>query len=424
MSAKREKVKRVPLDKSAMKRLMQYILRYKGRVVLVLICIILSSAASVASSLFIETLIDDYISPLLLEASPVFTGLLKALAMMACIYMCGVAASLIYTRTMAVIAQGTLKDIRDDMFKHMQTLPIKYFDTHTHGDVMSRYTNDTDSLRQMIAQSMPQMFDSLVTIVMVFLAMLLTSILMTRVTEQIAGKSSHYFIRQQRSLGDVNGYIEEMINGQKVVKVFCHEEAAKEVFDRKNEELRDCSATANGFSNILMPIMGNMGYLMYVLIAIVGGALAIWQVGNLTLTGVDVLTLGAIGSFLQLSRSFMRPISQVSQQLNSVAMALAGAGRIFELMDEPSESDDGYVTLVNAKRTRDGQLIESSHRTGLWAWRHPHQADGTVTSICIMLTLPMKKAKTFCTTLPFTQSLAKRSPSSAQPAQAKLRSPT
>ncbi len=377
------------LNRGALKRLMDYILRYRAQVVLVLFCILLSAAASVASSLFIQRLIDDYIAPLLLESAPVFTGLLKALGMMACLYLCGVVSSLIYTRTMAVIAQRTLKDIRDDMFAHMQTLPVKYFDTHTHGDVMSRYTNDTDALRQMIAQSLTQVFDSLVTIVMVFAAMLTTSIpltafvllfvfLMTRITGRIAGKSRTFFIKQQQSLGDVNGFIEEMINGQRVVKVFCHEDAAKAVFDEKNDSLRNTATTANRYANILMPIMGNLGYMMYVMIAIVGGALAISQVGNLTLTGINVLSLGAIGSFLQLSRSFIRPISNVSQQLNSVIMALAGAGRIFELMDEPSETDEGYVTLVNARR-ENGVLVESAERTGLWAWKHPHQADGTVT---------------------------------------------
>ncbi len=381
---------KVPFNKNAFKRLMPYILRYRGRLVLVMVCILASALASVSSSLFIRTLIDDYISPLLLQAVPDFSGLFRALAAMACIYLCGVLSAFLYNRTMATISQGTLRDIRNDMFRHMQSLPIKYFDTHTHGDIMSRYTNDTDSLRQMISQSLPQVFNSVTTVVMVFLSMLLISVpltlfvvlfvfIMTRVTGKIAGKSSHYFVKQQRALGDVNGFIEEMINGQKVVKVFCHEEAAKAVFDQKNEELRDCTATANGFAIILMPIMGNLGYLMYVLVAIVGGAFAIWQFSNLTLTGVGVLTLGAIGSFLQLSRNFMRPISQVSQQLNSIAMALAGAARIFELMDEPCETDEGYVTLVNAKRDENGALVESEARTGLWAWKHPHQADGTVT---------------------------------------------
>ena len=369
------------VNKKVVQRLLSYIGQYKLRFTCVLVCIFLSALTSVASSLYLQTLIDDYIAPLLLQASPVFAGLLRSLVVMGSIYLGGVAATLLYNRLMVVIAQGILKDIRDEMFARMQTLPIRHFDTHTHGDIMSHYTNDTDTLRQMMAQSIPQMFSSLITILSVFCAMLATSwqltifvlffvFLMLKVTGKIAGKSGHYFVRQQQALGDLNGYIEEMINGQKVIKVFCHEESAEEVFDQKNEILREDAAAANTFANILMPVMSNLGNLQYVLIAMLGGTMAI--------TGVGGLTLGAIASFLQLSRSFMNPISQISNQLNMVIMALAGAERIFQLMDEEPEVDDGYVTLVNARIDENGAITETGERTGLWAWKHPH-GDGTLT---------------------------------------------
>lgn len=383
-----KKPSRPQVNPNTLKRLLGYLSVYKTRVIVVVICILLSAIANVMSSLFIQRLIDDYISPLLLEANPVFDALFRAIVQMACIYVIGILASLIYNRTMAVISQGILKKIRDDMFAHMQTLPIKYFDTHTHGDVMSHYTNDTDALRQMLSQSLPQLLSSCVTIVAVFVSMLYLSVWMTlfivvflflilKVVKSIAGKSSVYFIKQQQNIGDVNGYIEEMINGQKVVKVFCHEDEAKAVFDQKNEALCDSMTTANTYANILMPIMGNMGNILYVLLALVGGSLAIAGVTNISLTGAGVMTLGTIASFLTMSKSFINPIAQVSQQLNAVIMALAGATRIFELLDEESEEDHGYVTLVNAKR-ENGELIECKERTGLWAWKHPH-SDGTLT---------------------------------------------
>ena len=383
-----KKPSRPQVNPNTLKRLLGYLSVYKTRVVLVIICILLSAIANVMSSLFIQRLIDDYISPLLLEANPVFDALFRAIVQMACIYVIGILASLIYNRTMAVISQGILKKIRDDMFAHMQKLPIKYFDTHTHGDVMSHYTNDTDALRQMLSQSLPQLLSSSVTIVAVFVSMLYLSLWMTlfiivflflilKVVKSIAGKSSVYFIKQQQNIGDVNGYIEEMINGQKVVKVFCHEDEAKAVFDQKNEALCDSMTTANTYANILMPIMGNMGNILYVLLALVGGSLAIAGVTNISLTGAGVMTLGTIASFLTMSKSFINPIAQVSQQLNAVIMALAGATRIFELLDEESEEDHGYVTLVNAKR-ENGEIIECKERTGLWAWKHPH-SDGTLT---------------------------------------------
>ena len=383
-----KKPSRPQVNPNTLKRLLGYLSVYKTRVILVVICILLSAIANVMSSLFIQRLIDDYISPLLLEANPVFDALFRAIVQMACIYVIGILASLIYNRTMAVISQGILKKIRDDMFAHMQTLPIKYFDTHTHGDVMSHYTNDTDALRQMLSQSLPQLLSSCVTIVAVFVSMLYLSLWMTlfiivflflilKVVKSIAGKSSVYFIKQQQNIGDVNGYIEEMINGQKVVKVFCHEDEAKAVFDQKNEALCDSMTTANTYANILMPIMGNMGNILYVLLALVGGSLAIAGVTNISLKGAGVMTLGTIASFLTMSKSFINPIAQVSQQLNAVIMALAGATRSFELLDEEPEEDHGYVTLVNAKR-ENGELVECKERTGLWAWKHPH-SDGTLT---------------------------------------------
>ena len=369
------------VNKDVVKRLMSYIGHYKLRFVAVLICIVVNALAMVSCSLYLQTLIDSYITPLLQAATPDFAPLFRSILIMGCIYAVGILACLFYNRTMVSIAQGTLKRIRDEMFEHMQTLPIRYFDTHTHGDIMSHYTNDTDTLRQMLAQSIPQMFSSLITIISVFFAMLFTSwqltifvlcfvFIMLQVTGRVAGKSGYYFIRQQKALGDVNGYIEEMINGQKVIKVFCHEEKAKEIFDQKNEELCKDASAANSFANILMPIMGNLGNLQYVLLATIGGTMALGGAGG--------MTVGTIASFLQLSRSFMNPISQISNQLNMVVMALAGAERIFKLMDEEPEVDEGYVTLVNAKYDENGELTESKERTGLWAWKHPH-GNGTLT---------------------------------------------
>ena len=376
------------LDANTLKRLLKYTKEYKLKLIIVFVCIILSSVASVASSLFLQKLIDDYISPLLLESNPVFTRLLKAIIIMGVIYAVGLICTLIYNRIMAVLSQSLLKKIRDDMFSHMQSLPIKYFDTHTHGDIMSHYTNDTDALRQMISQSFPQALSSLVTIISVFCSMLYLSIWLTlfviafmfvvfAVVKFVGGNSGKYFIKQQVSLADTNGYIEEMINGQKVVKVFCYENKAKEKFNVKNLDLCENATSANTYGNILMPIMNNMGYLIYIIIAIVGGVMGIIGVTNLSITGTNIMTLGMIAAFLYLSRSFIQPISQVSQQINAIAMALAGAKRIFELLDEKPEVDNGYVTLVNAK-IEDGIIKESKKRTGIWAWKHPH-SDGTTT---------------------------------------------
>ncbi len=376
-------------DMKVIKRLITYMKPFRAQLVLVAISIVISSIASVAASLFIKTLIDSYILPMVETGSNDFSGLLKAILGMVVLFVVGILCTLAYNRLMANISQGTLKVIRDDMFAHMQKLPIKYFDTHTHGDVMSFYTNDTDALRQMISQTIPQVISSLVTIVTVFASMLSLSVWLTLVvvvflvfmfmiTGAVAGKSGLFFMQMQQSLGNINGYIEEMINGQKVIKVFCHENKAKETFDEKNSDLCENTCKANAYANILMPVNNCMGYLLYVVIAIVGGALAINGATNAACFSLNVLTLGAIASFLQLSRSFIGPIGQVSQQLNSVAMAMAGAQRIFSLLDAEPETDEGYVTLVNAKY-ENGQLTETAEHTGLWAWKHPHSADGSVT---------------------------------------------
>ncbi len=382
---------RVPMkiDGKVIKRLLGYMKPFKVQLIFVAICIVVSSVASVASSLFLKPLIDDYITPLVEQAAPDYSGLIKALIMMGAVFLIGAVSVLIYSRLMANVSQGVLKNIRDEMFSHMQTLPIKYFDTHTHGDVMSYYTNDTDALRQMLSQALPQCLASLITIISVFASMLSLSLWLTLVviaflgimflvTGSVAGKSGKFFMRQQVSVAKVNGYVEEMINGQKVVKIFCHEDKAKEGFDERNRELCEDTCKANAFANVLMPINNCLGYLLYVVLAIVGGALAINNVTNVACFTVNVLTLGSIAAFLQLSRSFIGPIGQVSQQLNAVAMAIAGAGRIFSLIDEPGETDDGYVTLVNAKH-ENGKLVETPERTHIWAWKHPHSADGTVT---------------------------------------------
>ena len=376
-------LKTVKNKKQTAKRLLKYITKsYKKHLTIVFICIILSSIAGVAGSMFLGTLIDDYITPLLLETNPVFTGLLKAILIMALVYLTGVLSTLIYTRIMARISQGVLKEIRDEMFNRMQTFPIKYFDTHTHGEIMSYYTNDVDTLSQMISQSLPQFIASSTTVIAVLIAMIITNIpltifvivfifLMLNITGRVAGKSGKYFVKQQETLGKVNGYIEEMINGQKVIKVFTYEEEAKAHFDEINDELCKNMTTANKFANILMPMLNNLGNLEYVLVAIIGGAIAI--------KGNGALTIGSIATFLQLTQSFNQPIMQMSNQLNSVVMALAGAGRIFELIDTEPEQDEGYVTLVNAKK-ENGEIIETKERTGIWAWKYPHH-DGTTTYV-------------------------------------------
>lgn len=365
-----------------LKRLLSYVItKYKFTCFLVLFFILLSSLASVASSWFIKSLIDDYITPILVSSSKAnFTPLLQALMMMAGIFSIGVLSTYLYAKLLINVTQGSMKQIRDDLFSHMEKLPIKYFDTTSHGDIMSVYTNDTDTLRQVISQSIPQFLSSFISIISVFISMCILSLpltiivivmvfIMKTVTSKIAGKSSIYFGRQQTNLGKVNGYIEEMMEGQKVIKVFTHEQKVKEDFDKINEELFDSAYRANKYSNILMPILGNLGNLSYVLTALFGGVFAI--------NGVGSLTIGGLASFLQLNRSFNQPVTQISQQLNAVIMGLAGAKRIFSLLDEPVEEDQGEVTLCNVEYDVNGEIVEKEQQTGNWAWRHPRN-DGTV----------------------------------------------
>ena len=382
MEQKDMKNQRPPKPKMDMKvlgRVMGYIFRnYKYRMLFVLFCIILSTISSVAGNLYLETLIDDYIVPLVGAENPVFTGLLKAIGTMSIIYLIGVFSSFIHTRMMVTISEGVLKDIRDEMFIKMQRLPIKYFDTNTHGDIMSRYTNDIDTLTQMIAQTIPQFFSSAITIVTVFVSMVLTNIYLTLVvmislgfifaaTKFITLRSGRYFMKQQKAIGELTGFVEEMVNGQKVIKVFCREEQIKENFDKLNDELCESVYNANKYANNIGPVNGALGNVQYALLALVGGLLAVNKVGN--------VTVGLIVSFLQLSKTFIKPINQVSQQLNSVVMALAGAKRIFGLMDQEPELDNGYVTLVNAKYV-DGVLTEVDEKTDIWAWKYPHKSTG------------------------------------------------
>ncbi|MGB4405763.1 MAG: ABC transporter ATP-binding protein [Sphaerochaeta sp.] len=377
MSSPKKETKRMKLDKHTMSRLLEYIfVPYKKRFILVLLCIVISALAGVGGSLFLRVLIDDFIVPLSSQANPSFIPLLKALAMMGGIYLCGVIATFLYNRLMITIAQGALKSIRDDMFAHMQHLSIRFFDTNSHGDLMSLYTNDTDTLRQLVTQSIPNIFSSSLTVLAIFFAMLFTSWHLTVVvvfsltgmlwiTSKIAKQSGKYFMDQQKSLGKTNGFIEEMIHGQKVVKVFTYEKEAEKSFDKLNDELFNNANKANRFANILMPIMGNISYIQYVIVAIAGGMLSISGWGG-------VLTLGAIATFLQLSRTINMPINQMAQQLNSVVMALAGAKRIFALLDQKPEVDEGYVTLVNAAYDEEGAIVETDKRANFWAWKNPH----------------------------------------------------
>ena len=358
-----------------LRRLFAYLLkRYKFQCLLVFVLILCGTAAMVMGNLFIKTLIDDYIAPFLTQSSPDFTPLLRQLVRMGLIFLAGALSTLAYNQIMVYVTQGTLRSLRCDLFRHMETLPIRYFDTHPHGDIMSIYTNDIDTLRQMISQSMPQLVSSAVTILGVLLSMISLNIpltclslfmvgLMLLVTRQITNRSSRYFVAQQKNLGTVNGYIEEMMEGQKVIKVFCHEKENVDRFNALNDELFHSADNANGFANILMPIMVNMGNLSYVLTSIVGALLAIGGVGG--------FTLGGLASFLQFNRSFNQPISQISQQINAIIMALAGAQRIFTLLDEEPEEDEGDVTLVNASLDKNGKLQETPERTELWAWKKP-----------------------------------------------------
>ena len=365
-----------------LKRLLAYIMkRYKFRYMIVMVCIAISSVVQVIGTMFMKSLIDDYIVPMVDGRIATFQPLIEALSKLACIYVLGILCTYTYNVIMMYVSQGVLKGIRDDMFAHMETLPIKYFDTHKHGDIMSHYTNDTDTLRQMVSQSIPNLFSSGITLVSTIVSMLILSVpltllvflgvfVMLTVSGKIGGNSARFFVAQQKSLGKTNGYIEEMMDGQKVIKVFCHEDQAVEEFDQLNEELFESAKNANIFANILMPVNANIGNINYVVILIAGSLLAI--------NGFGGLTLGAIASFLQLTKSFNHPISMVAQQFNSIVMALAGAERIFELMDEPSESDEGYVEIVRCRVKEDGSVEPCEERTGTWAWKHPH-GDGTVT---------------------------------------------
>ena len=370
-------------DIKTAKRLLKYVTEtYKFRFVLVFICILISAVASISVSLSLKFMLDDYIIPLIGQQNPNYTELYQALGVLACIFIAGVLATFTYTRLMVYIGQGVLKRVRDDMFEHMQTLPIRYFDERTNGSIMSLYTNDTDALRQMISQAIPQALMSLFTIIVTFISMLVLSPILTvlafvvigimmKVTGKIGGNSGKYFVKQQNSLADVTGFVEERMNGQRVVKVFNHERISEQEFDELNEALFESASQANKFANMMGPVIGNIGNLQFVLTAVLGGFLSV--------AGIGGITLGVMASYLQFTKSFTQPFMQVAQQFNSIVMALAGAERIFALIDEEPEKDEGYVTLVNAKKDADGNITECKERTGMWAWKHPHSADGSVT---------------------------------------------
>ena len=364
-------------------RLMKYVTGpYKVQFIIVLICILMTSISSISVSLSLRFLLDDFILPLVGQTDPNFSELYKAMAVLACIFILGVIASFVYNRMMVVIGQGVLKKVRDEMFEHMQTLPIRYFDQNTNGSIMSLYTNDTDTLRQMINQSIPQVLMSSITIVVTFISMVALSPILTVlavimifllifVAKTIGGNSGKYFLKQQIAIANITGFVEERMNGQRVIKIFNHERVSEEEFDELNEKLYDSAANANTFANMMGPIIGNIGNLQFVLTAVLGGFLSAMGVGG--------ITLGVMASYLQFTKSFTQPFMQVAQQFNSIVMALAGAERIFAMMDEEPEVDEGYVTLVNVRKDADGNMIECKERTGMWAWKHPHQADGTVT---------------------------------------------
>ena len=363
------------------KRIMSYVLkRYPVHCLFVLICIVVSVYANVQGTMFMKTLIDGYITPLLGQANPDYSELLQAIIKMGILYVIGIAATFGNTKIMVYVTQGTMRNIRNDMFKHMESLPIKYFDTHKHGDIMSMYTNDVDTLRQMVSQSIPQFINSLISIVNVLIYMIILSVPLTLVSivmvmlviwasKTAASKSGKFFVLQQKNIGALNGFIEEMMDGQKVVKVFCHEEENIEKFKEINNNLYESAYNANAFANAIGPINAQLGNVSYVLVALVGGILA--------LEGIGGFTLGKLASFLTFNKSFSQPINQLSMQINNIVMALAGSERIFNLLDEKPETDDGYVTLVRAKK-ENGQITECSERTGMWAWKHVHQADGSV----------------------------------------------
>ena len=366
-----------------LKRLLTYMVKnYKFSFLVVVICIIIGAFATMQGMLFVQSLVDDYIMPLLDSANPDFAPLAQALMGIVVFYIVGIAASYAYNRIMVNVSQGTMRKFRDELFANMESLPIKYFDTHAHGDIMSVYTNDVDTLRQLFSQSIPQIINSAATLVATLISMLVLnipltivtlamSLVMLKVTTVFSGLSGKYFQKQQKDLGNVDGFIEEMMDGQKVVKVFCHEEQAVSDFKKLNDQLRDSADKANRYANLLMPINANIGNLSYVLCAVIGALLA--------LNGVSGMTVGTVIAFVGLNKNFTQPITQISQQMNSIVMAAAGAERVFELLDEKPEEDHGYVELVNAKENPDGTVTESPVRTGMWAWKHPHKAEGTVT---------------------------------------------
>ncbi|KFI94328.1 ABC transporter ATP-binding protein [Bifidobacterium stellenboschense] len=371
------------------KRIFGYIMAYRWRVIAIVACILVGAAAQAGSALFLQSLIDTYILPMVGATDPDWGPLIRAITLMGCLYVAGIVASWLWQWLIVTVEQGVLKKIRDDMFAHQQWLPIRYFDTNEHGDIMSHYTNDTDTLRQAISQSFPQMFAAGISAIAAIISMLWLSVPITAfvllftvglffVVRAIVGRAGRYFVRQQHWLGDVNAFVEESVNGQKVIKVFNHEPATQKTFDEKNEELFKAAAEANTWGNVTMPVVGNMGYILYILLAIVGGAMALAGVGNFGLAGAGPLTLGTLISLLTLSRSFINPLGQVSMQLNMVMMALAGASRIFQLMDEPVEADSGTVTLVNVELGEDGRTMrEVDHETGHWAWKREEGDDGT-----------------------------------------------
>lgn len=369
------------MDPVTIKRLLSYITKnYKAQFILVLVLIFVSALSGISLSLFLEILIDDYITPLLSQSNPDYSGLLRALITMGCIGLSGVLSTLFYNRIISRITESVVRDIKMEAFTNMQAFPIRYFDTNAFGDIMSRFTSDVGTLGQMLSQSIPQIFNSIITVSSVFIFMLITSwhltifvlvflVVIMNVAGAITGQSGSYYIQRQEDIGELNAYVEEIIHGQKVVKVFNHEHAVEEQFNKVNDKLRHSNERANRYTNILMPIMMNLGNMQYILIAVIGGLLAIYEIGG--------LTLGAIFTFCQLSRSFTMPINMASQQMNMVVMALAGANRIFDLMDQPLEVDEGYVTLVKGKKV-DGKYVETNDKSGVWLWKHPHTADETV----------------------------------------------
>lgn len=382
MDAKKEKMKKSDVF-GVFKRLLAYMIKnYKFSFFMVVICILITAVATMRGLLFVQSLVDDYILPLIQSSSPDFSLLAKALVGIAVMYVIAILTTYGYNRIMVNISQGTMKKLRIELFTKMESLPIRFFDTHAHGDIMSVYTNDVDTLRQLFSQSIPQVINAAVTLVATFVSMLLLDIPLTVLTVAMAGVmllvtkkfsalSAKYFQKQQHDLGAVDGFIEEMMDGQKVVKVFCHEEQAVADFKKLNDKLRDSADKANRYANLMMPVNANIGNLSYVLCAVLGALLA--------LSGVTGITIGTIIAFLGLNKNFSQPIAQISQQMNAIVMAQAGANRVFTLLDQEPEKDNGYVTLVNARETKDGTLTESETRTGVWAWKHPHKADGTIT---------------------------------------------